>query len=329
MDKERLEQVDRIFQSALDLPLGQRADFLDSQCGRETDLRAEVASLLIAYDRAGRFIEDSASDMAAALLEKTAKPPVRIGQYKIEELLGKGGMGEVYLAVDKIGRSVALKLLSSRAEKQHQHVARFLQEARTVIAMNHPNIVTVYDIGETEGNYYIASELIEGENLREHLEKNKLTMNGGLEIAVQVASALAAAHEKGIIHRDIKPENVMIRRDGYVKVLDFGIAKLTEQFAGPISTEAATRLKFETGEGLVIGPLLTCHQSRLVVRGSMNEQTFGVAAYYCMNWLLVNSHSPEKRPPTLSLAYSSVSRRRLVRMFLTHRSTCSASSASR
>jgi serine/threonine protein kinase len=271
MNSERLEQIDGIFQSALDLAPERRADFLDSQCGVDSELRVEVESLLSAHERAGEFIEDSASEIAA-LLEKNPGRPSRIGQYKIEKLLGRGGMGAVYLAIDRIGRRVALKLLSSRMEKDQQHVARFLQEAQTVVAMNHPNIVTVYDIGETEGIYYIASELIEGENLREHLDKNKLVLNGVLEIVIQVASAIAAAHEKGIIHRDIKPENVMVRRDGYVKVLDFGIAKLTEQFAGPVSTEALTRMKFETAEGLVIGT--ASHMSPEQARGArVDERT--------------------------------------------------------
>ncbi len=151
-----------------------------------------------------------------------------------------------------MGRKVALKLLASRLIRD-QHVARFLQEAHTVLALNHPNIVTVYDIGEADGTYYIASELIEGETLRRSLETGELELGAVLEISIQVATALAAAHEKGIVHRDIKPENVMIRSDGYVKVLDFGIAKLTGDFQEPVSTEAPTRPKIETAEGIVIG----------------------------------------------------------------------------
>src|SRR6266849_4185665 len=134
---------------------------------------------------------------------------IQVGQYKIEKLLGAGGMGEVYLSTDKMGRRVALKLLASHLDSDRQQVARFLQEARTVLALNHPNIVTIYDIGETGGSYYIASELIEGENLRRRFETDKLELNTVLEILIQVATALSAAHEKGIVHRDIKPENVM------------------------------------------------------------------------------------------------------------------------
>src|SRR5260370_35996449 len=120
-------------------------------------------------------------------------------------------------------------------------------------ALNHLNSVTIQDIGERNGNYYFASELIEGETLRRHLERGEVEINSALEIAIQVATALSYAHERGIVHRDIKPENVMLRSDGYVKVLDFGIAKLTEEFAHASSTEAPTRLKVETAEAVVIG----------------------------------------------------------------------------
>ena len=253
MNAERFEQIDQIFQSALDLAPNLRAEFLDAECGRDAELRAEVESLLSAHQHAGDFIEDSASDVAASLLEENPKHPRQVGQYKIERLLGAGGMGEVYLATDKAGRCVALKLLASHLHRNQQYVTRFLQEARTVLALNHPNIVTIYEIGETFGSYYIASELIEGETLRRHLETCELELGALLEIAIQVATALAAAHEKGIVHRDIKPENVMIRSDGYVKVLDFGIAKLTEDFEGLISPAAPAKPKVETEEGIVVG----------------------------------------------------------------------------
>src|SRR2546428_958384 len=253
MKPERLEQIDQIFQSVLDLAPEERGVFLREACAGDLELRAEIDSLLSAHEEAGDFIEDSASDVAASLLEKNPQRVRQVSQYKVEKLLGAGGMGEVHLATDRMGRKVALKLLPSRLERDQHHVARFLQEARTVLALNHPNIVTVYDIGEADGTYYIASELIEGETLRRSLETGELELGAVLETSIQVATALAAAHEKGIVHRDIKPENVMIRSDGYVKVLDFGIAKLTDDFAEPVSTEAPTRPKIETAEGIVIG----------------------------------------------------------------------------
>jgi len=253
MNSDRLEQIDRIFQSALDLAPERRSDFLEAECRGDVELRAEVESLLVAHKNAGDFIEDSASDVAASLLRKQPQRPRQVGQYKIEKLLGAGGMGEVYLATDKMGRKVALKLLAARLIADQQHVARFLQEARAVLALNHPNIVTVYDIGEADGTYYIASELIEGKTLGDFLETGELELDAVLEISIQVTTALAAAHDKGIVHRDVKPENVMIRGDGYVKVLDFGIAKLTQDFDTPVSTNAPTRPKIETAEGIIIG----------------------------------------------------------------------------
>ena len=194
MKRERLEYIDRLFQSALDLEPGGRASYLESACRGDAELRAEVESLLAAHQQAGNFIEDSASDVAALLITKNAQQPTQVGQYRIEKLLGAGGLGEVYLARDKMGRNVALKLLHSQLERDRQHVARFLQEARTVLALNHPNIVTIYDIGETEGTYYIASELIEGETLRQRMVGGRFAFDVVMETSIQVATALAAAH---------------------------------------------------------------------------------------------------------------------------------------
>ena len=152
-----------------------------------------------------------------------------IGHYKISKRIGTGGMGDVYLATDiTAGRKAALKLLPTRFTSDAQRLKRFQQEARALVGLNHPNILTVYEIGEDHSTHYIASELIEGETLRQRLMRGRMELSEAVDVAIQVASALAAAHEAGIVHRDIKPENIMLRPDGYVKVLDFGIAKLAE-----------------------------------------------------------------------------------------------------
>src|SRR5262249_21392973 len=153
-----------------------------------------------------------------------------IGHYHVESLIGVGGMGEVYLARDeRLGRKAALKLLPDSLTTDETQLSRFKNEARTASALNHPNILTVYEIG-TEGKVqFIATEFIEGVTLRDALASGGMSAHRALEIAVQAASALAAAHDAAVVHRDIKPENIMLRPDGYVKVLDFGIAKLTEQ----------------------------------------------------------------------------------------------------
>jgi serine/threonine protein kinase len=167
-----------------------------------------------------------------------------IAHYRILEKLGAGGMGEVYLAEDsKLGRKLALKILPEAFTKDQMRVARFQQEARAASALNHPNIITIYEVGEEDGVHFIAAEFIEGKTLRQHLRSEGIDLREALDFAAQIASALQAAHEANITHRDIKPENVMIRPDGYVKVLDFGLAKLTE----PRGNEGETERRREKG----------------------------------------------------------------------------------
>ncbi len=253
MNAEFLEKLDRIFHSALELPAGRRAAFLDQACANDSNLRSEVESLISSHELSGNFIDGNAADVAALLLEGDALEGRRVAQYQVGERLGSGGMGDVYAATDRMERRVALKVLAPRLVQDRQHVTRFLQEARAVLALNHPNIVTVHDIGESDGIYYIASELIEGETLRVAQSRSRFDLDRALDTVIQVCAALVAAHEKGVVHRDIKPENVMLRGDGYVKVLDFGVAKLTGQFRGPASAGAPAVSKLETMAGLIIG----------------------------------------------------------------------------
>jgi len=176
-----------------------------------------------------------------------------ISHYRILKKLGAGGMGEVYLAEDtRLGRKVAIKLLSDELTKNEDRLYRFEQEARAASALSHPNILTIYDIGEEGSARFIATEYIEGETLRQHLSRTKMSLREALDVAVQIASALDAAHQAAIVHRDIKPENIMIRAGGHVKVLDFGLAKLTEQ-AISTDTEAPTIARVDTDPGTVMG----------------------------------------------------------------------------
>ena len=148
-----------------------------------------------------------------------------LGRYEIRSLLGTGGMGEVYLAQDKqLDRTVALKILPDDLARDQLRMRRFIQEAKTASALSHPNIITIYEVGEVNDTHFIATEFVDGMTLRQRIGHEKLMLDDALEIAIQVAAALAAAHVAGIIHRDIKPDNIMLRRDGYVKVLDFGLA---------------------------------------------------------------------------------------------------------
>ena len=177
-----------------------------------------------------------------------------ISHYRIMSRLGAGGMGEVYLAEDlRLGRKVALKLLPAQYMRDEDRVRRFEQEARAASALNHPNILTIYEIGQAGGVHFIVTEFIEGGTLRQRLARGPLPLSETLEVAIQAASALNAAHEAGIVHRDVKPENIMLRPDGYVKVLDFGLAKLTERAAPPADPEALTLVKAETDPGTVMG----------------------------------------------------------------------------
>src|SRR5262249_51634354 len=196
-------------------------------------LHRNVEALLASHQQAGSFIETPVASFATRIIQNGQVDLLvghTIGHYKISEAIGTGGMGEVYLATDVIAsRKAALKLLPAHFTGDAERLKRFQQEAHAVVGLNHPNILTVYEIGEDRSTHYIASELIEGETLRERLTRGQMQLSEAVDVAIQVASALAAAHQAGIVHRDIKPENIMLRPDGYVKVLDFGIAKLAEE----------------------------------------------------------------------------------------------------
>ena len=187
-------------------------------------------------------------------------PPDYIAHYRILRRLGKGGMGEVLLGEDtkQHGRKVALKVLPEELTRSESRLRRFRQEARAILALNHPNILTVYEIGETDGKYYIATEYIEGETLRQRLWREPFKLDEALGVAIQIAMALEAAHAAGIVHRDIKPENIMLRedrfvRDRIVKVLDFGLAKLTDRDSTSADPEAVTIPISETNPGIIMG----------------------------------------------------------------------------
>jgi len=188
-------------------------------------------------------------------MNKELEANTTLSHYRVVSKLGAGGMGEVYLAQDtKLDRKVAIKFLHEEFSKDTDKLNRFIQEAKAASTLNHPNILTVYEIGEVNGKNYIATELIDGETLRQHLShEESLPLNTILKIGVQVAEALSAAHQAGIIHRDIKPENIMLRKDGYAKVLDFGLAKLSEPGAIATGSEDATRARVNTTPGMVMG----------------------------------------------------------------------------
>src|SRR6476661_7566620 len=233
MTPARLQTIEEIFHAAQDQKPDRIGAFLNTACEGDELLQRKVESLLASHQRADSFIETSTVGITTRIIEN-GQADLLVGQtfghYKISKRIGSGGMGEVYLATDMTaGRKAALKLLPMRFTGDANRLKRFQQEARAVVALNHPNILTVYEIGEDHSTHYIASELIEGETLRQRLMRGRMQLSEAVDIAFQVASALVAAHQAGIVHRDIKPENIMLRPDGYLKVLDFGIAKLAEE----------------------------------------------------------------------------------------------------
>src|SRR5215510_4452711 len=239
MNPDRWRQIGQLYHSALEMELEERAAFLEGACGDDAELRREVESLLQARRHADGFIDDKVAGVADVITEMAAKQRTTslvgcsLGHYQALSLIGAGGMGEVYLAEDtRLGRKVALKLLPAAFTQDQERVRRFKQEARAASSLNHPNILTIHEIGEASpaegGAHYIVSEFVEGETLRAMLRGGRFDVSKATAIAEQVAGALSVAHEAGIVHRDIKPENVMVRPDGLVKVLDFGLAKLTE-----------------------------------------------------------------------------------------------------
>jgi eukaryotic-like serine/threonine-protein kinase len=256
MTPERWQQVKEIFDSAIKYLPEHREGFISEACGGDEDLRSEVESLISSHEKGGSFIDEPAYYAAAELLanEKSElSSGYSIGNYEIVSFISRGGMGEVYLAQDRrLSRKVALKLLPDAFTKDNDRLRRFEQEARAASALNHPNIITIYEIFQANSTHVIATEFVEGETLRQRLNRSGLSLSEALNIAIQIADALAAAHKAGIIHRDIKPENVMLRPDGYVKILDFGLAKLSEETTAAVAAEAPT-IQVRTGSGLVLG----------------------------------------------------------------------------
>jgi Tol biopolymer transport system component/tRNA A-37 threonylcarbamoyl transferase component Bud32 len=253
MMPDRWQRLKQIFQSALERHPAERDAFLSQACAGDEALRSEVESLISSHDQAGDSIEAMAVEAATEMLANDrAIVGKQIGRFQILSQIGRGGMGEVFLAQDmSLSRKVAIKLLRSDFTENEERLRRFRQEAQAASALNHPNILTIHEIGQENSLHFMATEYVEGETLRQHISRARMTLGQALDTTIQVASALAAAHQAGIIHRDIKPENIMLRTDGYVKVLDFGLAKLIE--AKAIDTEAPTLQKVETEPGLVMG----------------------------------------------------------------------------
>ncbi len=270
MQPERWQKISGIFKSALALEPGERSAYVAAECGADESLRREVERLIESHHQADKenFIEFPAvADVSPLLVSEDSEAEVtrdrlesgqQVSHYRIIRKLGVGGMGEVYLAEDmRLDRTVALKILPADVASDKRRMQRFKQEAKLSSSLNQPNILTIFEFGDTESLHFIASEYVDGDTLRDHLRDTRLKLPEILDIGTQVVAALDAAHEARIIHRDIKPENIMVRRrDRVVKVLDFGLAKLSEPSAiggGGSNSEAKTQMLLRTMPGSVMG----------------------------------------------------------------------------
>jgi serine/threonine protein kinase/predicted Zn-dependent protease len=293
MNPEQWRKIRELFEAASERPVDERAAFLARACAGDGETRRRVETMLAADARDDLLMDRPAYQAAGAPVASLLSPDdsqsfsgEMIGVYRLMRELGRGGMGTVYLAYDtRLRRQAALKLLPSRLINNPERVRRLQREARAASVLNHPNIITIYDFGQENGRDYIASEFVEGRTLRDYVGNPDLTLNQILDVAMQVARALEAAHAAGIVHRDIKPENIILRPDGYAKVLDFGLVKLTEPELGgdEANTDASGKgLDFKTQAGMVLGTVnyMSPEQARgQMVDGRSDLFSLGVVLY--------------------------------------------------
>ncbi len=316
VDPQHWQQVKEVFEGALECQGSARTDFLDRVCAGDVTLRAEVESLLRSFQEADSFMESPAVAGAAESLvgeQKKLAAGQLVKHYQVIAPIGEGGMGEVYVAKDTIlGRRVALKLLPDYVGKDPDRLRRFKQEARSASTLNHPNVCVIHEIGETDdGRPFIAMEHIEGVTLRQRMNERAMKLSDALEIAIQVANALTAAHEARIVHRDVKPENIMIRSDGYVKVFDFGLAKLTDRRNSRENATFSTLL-VDSSPGTVMGT--AAYMSPEQARGVAVDERTDIWSLGVVLYEMVSGRPPfvgqtptdvvvaivEKEPPAIS-----------------------------
>ncbi|HEX3085771.1 MAG TPA: serine/threonine-protein kinase, partial [Pyrinomonadaceae bacterium] len=257
MNADRWRQIENAFHGALLCQPSEREARVLELCGDDQNLFREVITLISYYEKPDDFLERPQLSVGLNILatqDSDLEEGETIGPYIVEKRIGRGGMGDVYLARDeRLGRQIALKLLPKSFEDHQDWVGRFQHEARAASSISHPNVAHIYEVGEFRGRHYIAMEYIDGETLRMHLRnRGPLPVAEAVDIVTQVARALTAAHSAGVLHRDIKPDNVMLHRDGYVKVLDFGLAKSTGPFKSQTSGGVLSSV-VTTEAGIIVG----------------------------------------------------------------------------
>ncbi len=294
MDSDRWQKIKSVFDAALDLDPNKRAVHVAEACSGDPDLHAEVCRLMDAFDKADGFIEESAANEVASLIMRSKEPLAagrRFAHYEIIRQIGAGGMGEVYLATDeKLGRRVAIKILNDEFSSHESNIQRFLQEAKAASSLNHPNILVIHEISLSDEVNYIVSEYVEGKTLREVVRDSNLKPSEILDIAIQISGALAAAHSANIVHRDIKPENVVIRPDGYVKILDFGLAKLLESKPAFAVSEADSAKQYHTAQGIIMGTVN--YMSPEQAKGEKIDQRTDIFSLGAVIYELVTGKTP-------------------------------------
>ena len=297
MQPEHVERVKYISASALTKPLGEREAFLDAACAGDLSLRSEVEQYLYSGEKTEVFVyHPDGADTADQLVQVTGDPKVgkQFGKYAIKKRVAEGGMGVVYLAVDThLGREVALKILPEFFILDKDRLSRFHREARATSLLNHPNIVTVFELGQIDGCEFIVTEFVDGETLRAKIDRGQIPFVEMIKIATQIASALAAAHKAGIVHRDIKPENVMIRPDGYVKVLDFGLAKLSDAMGKRVSGGGGS-MHNRTVPGMIMGT--AAYMSPEQAEGTEVDARTDIWALGVMLYEMANGRLPFEGP---------------------------------
>lgn len=281
MEPERWHQLKSIFNRALEVEPARRASFLDQACAGDGALRTEVESLLASHDQSAGFLDQPVYEAAAELIDRDSGellPGARLGPYTVSKKLGQGGMGIVYLAIDtRLGRPVAIKALAPQNMGDVEHRERLRREARVAATLSHPSIATVYALEEYDGHLYMVCEYVRGQTLHEELAAGPLPAHVVLDTAIEVARALAAAHEQGIIHRDLKPDNVIRTPEGALKVLDFGLARF--QALRPGDSFFPTRL---TKAGVFLGtPAYASPEQLLGIEVDFHTDifSFGVMLY--------------------------------------------------
>jgi hypothetical protein len=296
MTPERWRQIEQLYHAALERAPGERASFLDQACGSDEGLRSEIVSLLDAHDQASAFIEAPPGDFAAAMLSDAQNRSMTgrtLGHYKLQLLIGAGGMGEVYRARDlRLDRDVAVKILPEQLASDGVALRRFEREAKAVAALSHPNILAIHDFGVEQGLSYAVMELLEGETLRERLDRSAMDWREAVGIGIAIAEGLAATHARNVIHRDLKPENIFLTSDGQVKILDFGVARM-KRAVSPDAETLTSGLTQTTTPGLVMGTI--GYMSPEQARGDSVEASSDIFSFGCVMYEALSGRRPFAR----------------------------------